>query len=57
MTRHSFFKPLPFRSLGVVPSPGRDQGRPNWDGGGGCLTERLLADSPHPNPSPEGEGL
>ncbi len=42
MTRHSFFKPLPFRG---------------GDGGGGCLTERLLADSPHPNPSPEGEGL
>lgn len=28
-------KPLPFRSSGAVPSPGRDQGRQNWVGGGG----------------------
>ncbi|NYD92284.1 hypothetical protein HD841_004106 [Sphingomonas melonis] len=34
-------KPLPFRG-GV--------------GGGGCLTE-TIARVPHPNPSPEGEGL
>lgn len=28
-------KPLPFRSSGAVPSPGRDQGRQNRVGGGG----------------------
>ena len=34
--------PLPFRG-GV--------------GGGGCLAESNLTALPHPNPSPEGEGL
>ena len=47
--------PLPFRRGGISP--------PDWSerlhgaGGGDCQDSTVLTDSPHPNPSPEGEGL
>jgi tRNA (guanine37-N1)-methyltransferase len=47
--------PLPFRSW-PVSSPGRDR-RANWVGGGECPPFSDGSDTPHPNPSPEGEGL
>ena len=52
-------KPLSFRSFAAVPSPGRHKERQNWVGVGRIsLTETGgQVDSPHPNPSPEGEGL
>lgn len=52
-------KSLPFRSSGAVPSPGRNQGRPHGVGVGNVsLTDAdAPGDSPHPNSSPEGEGL
>ena len=59
LVEEDVIKPLPFRSSGAVPSPGRDQGRPNWVGVGAIPTTQALGetDTPHPNPSPEGEGL
>ncbi|MEN2785843.1 glycine--tRNA ligase subunit beta [Sphingomonas qilianensis] len=50
-------KPLPFRSSAAAPSPGRGQKQPNWVGGGGVPHDVAPGDNPHPNPSPEGEGL
>ena len=49
--------PLPFRSW-PVSSPGRDQ-KANWVGGGDSpqIPTSEQAESPHPNPSPKGEGL
>ena len=52
LVEEDVIKPLPFRSSGAVPSPGRDQGRPNWDGGGGCLTEFGASACAPPQPLP-----
>ncbi len=51
-------KPLPFRSEAAALSPGQGQEPPHWVGGGAVpASGGASAGLPHPNPSPEGEGL
>ena len=59
MRAMSTLKPLPFRSSAqVIPRMTKDG--PNWVGVGPVNASHpssSRADKPHPNPSPEGEGL
>ena len=55
-------KPLPFRRSGSVVPPAQPEQSgglftPNGVGGGAVPQARLPVARPHPNPSPEGEGL